>query len=185
MSRIIAGIGSRTTPESILKEMIEIGQWARENKVWVRSGKARGADQAFCRGAQEYCINYIPWKGFEKDFISRGRYFILPEKLSDEHYDMIHEFHPAPDRLSRGAFRLMARNCYQILGKGLTDPVAAVVCYTEQSLSPMGLPQWKGGTGFGCRLAQDWDIPILNMYDPQWDSEKTIKRLEEIFDGRE
>ena len=51
MSKVIAGVGSRQTPQHVLGEMVSIGAWARNNKVYVRSGHADGADWAFELGA--------------------------------------------------------------------------------------------------------------------------------------
>lgn len=180
---IIAGVGSRKISGQIRMEMIEIGRWARQEKVWVRSGRAEGSDQAFASGTQEYCIQYLPWASFNKDFISRAHDFVLPEKLTDYHHQLIKKYHPAPDKLSRGAYRLMARNCYQVLGKDLNQPVNAVICWCEEHYGPDGQTVWSGGTGFANRMAFDMDIPIINMYREQFDTaNKVIGYLKNILE---
>ena len=40
MSKIIAMVGARKTPDSIQEELIKIAKWCAENKIWLRSGKA-------------------------------------------------------------------------------------------------------------------------------------------------
>jgi hypothetical protein len=164
---IIAGVGSRKTPESILKEMILIGFFCRENKIWVRSGRAPGADQAFSMGAGNFCIEYIPWSSFESSFKSGARECILKWPISIFHSTLVENHHPAPNKLTLGAFKLMARNCHQILGASLEDPVSAVICWTEGGLR-------KGGTAFALNLADDYDIPIFNMALPQYSTCETV-----------
>ena len=184
MSKIIAMVGSRQTPISIQEELIKIAKWCAENKTWLRSGKADGADRCAAIGAQEYCIQYLPWASFNQDFISRAHDFILPEKLTDYHHQLINKYHPAPDKLSRGAYRLMARNCYQVLGKDLNQPVDAVVCWCEEHYGPDGQTVWSGGTGFALRLASDMGIPVINMYREQFDTaDKVIEYLKKNIYG--
>ena len=46
MSKIYTGIGSRETPEEVLKDMKKLGYILAENGWSLRSGHAPGADQA-------------------------------------------------------------------------------------------------------------------------------------------
>ena len=166
---IIAGIGSRETPEDILDQMTEIGAICRERKIFVRSGHAPGADQAFEFGAREYCIAYIPWKGFEGDTVTLGTKYIIPpdlEKLT--HYAK--QFHPAWEKLSPGAQKLMARNSCQVLGQNLESPADLIVCWTKDG-------QATGGTGQALRIAEKNNIPILNLYNRT--IEDVINQLQE------
>jgi len=159
-SKVITGIGSRSTPQLILGKMRDIGEWCRKNNIFVRSGHADGADWAFEAGAQEKCIAYLPWKSFNKDLISKAALCdVSREKEMFRAYDqLVDEFHPAPGRLTRGARLLMRRNCCQILGLTLEHPTQAVICWTDQG----GL---RGGTAFAMRIAVSRDIPIINMWD--------------------
>jgi hypothetical protein len=58
----------------------------------------------------------------------------------------------------------MARNSHQILGVGLNDPVAFVICWTpdgaehERECGPK-----TGGTGQAIRLASRRGIPVVNL----------------------
>jgi hypothetical protein len=185
MSKVIAGIGSRKTPSFILGEMISVGAWARNNHIYVRSGHADGADWAFESGADNYCIAYLPWKGFNsKLFGSRAHVYILEDPIPQSVLSLVEKYHPAASRLSRGAKRLMARNCYQVLGASLKDPVSAVVCWCEETEYTLtGKTLYAGGTGFACRIARDLDIPILNMYRKEYSTADLIKnKLSELLE---
>lgn len=167
---IIAGVGSRETPVTVLSSMHTIGDWCRANNVWVRSGHAPGADQAFEDGAQERCIAYIPWVGFERGFVSRAVLRVPSNmKALRGHAE---SYHPAWERLSDGAKSLMARNSAQVLGERLDSPVRAVVAWTKDGGN-------TGGTGQALRIAGNKGIPVLNMFRQEYaDAEKVCKHLE-------
>lgn len=171
---IIAGIGSRKTPNNILLEMTKIGEWARQNNHWIRSGHADGADWAFEQGAQERCIVYLPWKGFNRHLKSRARW-IVPE-ITYSHVNLTNIHHPKPEALSDGAFRMMARNVCQVLGEKLESYSDIVVCWT---------PDWKkpsGGTSQAIRIADSRGIPVLNMSAPGLGTaEEVIYAIEQTF----
>ena len=68
------------------------------------------------------------------------------------------KYHPAPDRLSAGALKLMARNYCQMFGSSTQAPSSSfVVCYTVDGKA-------TGGTGQAMRMAADAGIPILNAH---------------------
>lgn len=157
--KLLTGIGSRETPESICEEMTKLGAWAKSNQIYVRSGHADGADWAFEVGARESCIVYLPWRGFnnklEKREDTNAKYVIVPD---DEKYTKItREFHPRSDMLSAGGRKLMNRNACQILGINLDSPTECVVCYTSDWQKP------SGGTSQALRIADHYKIPIINM----------------------
>lgn len=152
---IIAGIGSRTTPEHILKDMERIGKWCCMNNVWVRSGHADGADWAFEKGAQSYCIAYLPWPRFNNHLKSAARTYVHSDNEAAR--ELVSKYHPCPSKLSSGAWRLMARNSYQLLGATLDNPSHAVVCWTKDGKA-------TGGTGQAIRMAQDSNIPVYNLF---------------------
>ena len=148
------GIGSRETPQDILLMMRMLGsKLARAGHV-LRSGGAIGADSAFERGARSTgipgtCEIFLPWKGFNNN----------PSELNTVCKDalaMAENLHPAWERGSFGARKLHARNCYQILGRNLNDPVSFVICWTVNG-------QRGGGTGQALRLAQKLNIPIYDL----------------------
>lgn len=149
---IYAGIGSRETPKAILDVMVLLGtELARMGWV-LRSGGASGADRAFeigadrLSGAKEI---YLPWKGFNGN----------PSPLfspSAEAFDMAAKFHPNWPACSAAAMSFHARNCHQVLGLGLNQPVDMVLCYTKGG-------RMQGGTGQALRLANALNIRIFDL----------------------
>lgn len=169
---IIAGIGSRETPQDILVEMQKIGMWCFFDKHWVRSGHADGADWAFERGAQDQCIAYLPWDGFNKHLESNAHLRVV--KPNCHTIKITKEFHPAFDKLSYGALCLMCRNVCQVLGQSLDSPVDAVVCWTKDG-------EASGGTGQAMRIADSRGIKILNMKHDEYNTaDKVIHALRSL-----
>lgn len=66
------------------------------------------------------------------------------------------EVHPAWDRCNEWARGMHSRNCHQILGYDLQNPVDAVICWT-----PKGNIQ--GGTATAIRIAMKYNIPVFNL----------------------
>lgn len=151
-----AGIGSRQTPPDILDIMAGLAvRLARQGYI-LRSGAADGADAAFELGCSEAGGKkeiYLPWKGFNGH--SSKLYFVnnKAQKLAES-------LHPAWNKCSQGAKKLLARNCYQLLGQDLATPVEFVVCWTKHA-------QMAGGTALGIRLAESRNIPVYNLADEE------------------
>lgn len=144
-NKLYAGIGSRETPERILNQMNAVAVVLQENGWRLRSGGAKGADDAFERGA-----------GVRKEI------FTAKDAANDKAAMALAEkFHPAWDRCSKFARALHARNGYILLGRDLATPVRFVLCWTKDGKA-------TGGTGQALRIAADpaCAIPIFNLYDP-------------------
>jgi hypothetical protein len=147
------GIGSRTTPASVLRDMEHIAQ-GFASKGWVlRSGGAAGADSAFERGAGDRVQIFLPWRGF-RDSASK---FTAP---SDAAMQLAGRFHPAWEHCSPTARKFHARNAHQILGPDLDSPSSLVVCWT-----PGG--ELVGGTAQALRMATHYGIPVFNLGSSQ------------------
>lgn len=147
--RYYAGIGSRETPADVLATMTEIARRLRARGFVLRSGGARGADQAFAAGAGEDAEIFLPWPGFE----GQQSRFCPPTTAA---YELAGQHHPAWAQLSDGARRLQARNSHQVLGWGLDDPVEFVVCWTPDG-------KGAGGTGQAIRIAAATGIPVFDL----------------------
>jgi hypothetical protein len=150
-----AGIGSRTTPTDILSKMMDIGELLAREKWVLRSGGADGADSAFeigCNRGNGHKEIFLPWPYFNKSTSE----LIRPSKAA---YELAAKIHPAWNKLSFGATALHARNCHQILGWELNDPVNVVICWTEGG-------KQVGGTATAIKLAKQHKIPILNLGCP-------------------
>lgn len=157
-SFVYCGIGSRETPDTILKLMVNIAVDLAQ-KGWVlRSGLAGGADQAFHVGAtiaNGHQENYIPCKGFNG---ANAQAIVAPDLPNwKDALRISSSFHPAWDRCSEVAKKLHGRNLYQIAGKDLDLTVDCVICWTKNG-------QEIGGTAQAMRIAKHLEIPIFNLF---------------------
>lgn len=143
-----AGIGSRETPTSLKPTIEQIVKRLDELGYTLRSGGAGGADTFFEEHAKMKDI-FLPWRGFN------GNDSKLYE-LSDEAFKMAARFHPAHERLSAGAKKMMARNCCQVMGQDLNTPSEFVICWTKDGKA-------SGGTGQAIRIAEHFQIPVWNL----------------------
>ncbi len=161
---IIAGIGSKETPEEVCSEMNVIGAWCKEHHITIRSGHAPGADQAF-ETAEEYCVAYIPWLGFEKAFVSNATLVLYQRNQAT--VDLARKYHPKYDYLSFGTKKLMERNIWQVLGEDLKTPAKAIVCWTKGA-------KLVGGTSQALRVAKDYNIPVINMALEEYNTAESV-----------
>lgn len=128
----------------------------------MRSGGAAGADEAFERGAERGLGDvevYRPdggWCGFEE---------LTPGGPSAGALALAGEVHPAWHRCSSYVRALHARNCHQVLGAGLEDPVRFVCCWTPDG-SLDGSSREAGGTGQALRVAVRFGVPVVNLARP-------------------
>lgn len=154
--RFYAGIGARKTPPDVLDLMTRIARRLCGLDFILRSGGAAGADSAFAAGAGLYARIYLadtygeavnPSRAYDGWALDRGR-------------ALFRRHHPAPDRCSAHAQRLLTRNAAILLGAGPEpDPVDFVVCWTPGA-------EVIGGTGHALRIAAEYQIPVFNLADP-------------------
>jgi len=149
IAKFYAGIGSRETPITLEPSISQIVTELNSQGYTLRSGGADGADTFFERHAIKKEI-YLPWRSFNRN--NSNLY-----TLTAEAFALAEKYHPAWDKLSQAGKKLMARNCYQILGRDLKSPVDFVVCWTKDGHA-------SGGTGRALRLAEDLNIPVYNLY---------------------
>lgn len=158
-SRYYAGIGSRETPETVLDLMTKVST-KLENEGWVlRSGGADGADSAFEMGVSspENKQIFIPSTYFNgRSNRHPGCYYACDFPAYPEARESVSKFHPAPERLSEYAYKLMARNAMQVLGPDLATHSRFVVAWTKGG-------KVSGGTGQALRIANHYHIPIFNL----------------------
>ena len=151
------GIGSRETPIEIQYLMSYISKLMHSKGYILRSGGANGADLAFETLISDKKEIYLPWKNFN-DSLSPLY------SVSKEAFELASTLHPNWKSLSEGAKKLMARNCYQILGANLDTPSAVVICWTPDGCTSHSSRTSKtGGTGQAISLASLYDIPIYNL----------------------
>ena len=80
---------------------------------------------------------------------------------TEEALEMAKTIHPnwdAPGMRAKNNWgrELHARNCYQVLGRGLNNPSKFLLCWTEGGKA-------VGGTRTAIKLAERYDVPILNF----------------------
>jgi hypothetical protein len=160
--KIYTGIGSRSTPESILNLIHLVSKKLDDMGFLLRSGGAKGADTAFEMFSNNKEI-YLPWNGFngrKHDDESYFNYTQCSGHLIAE--ETVINFHPNPKALSNAGQKLMARNAMQIMGRDYKSPTDVVICWTNET----------GGTNQALRIAKFHNISILNLKE---------KRVEKFF----
>jgi hypothetical protein len=151
-----AGIGSRQTPQSVINQMTEVAKELQSKGYTLNTGKTfggkeEGADQAFSMGTTK-------------------KNLFAPEGAGEREKVIAREIHPAPDALSDGGMKLMARNTNQIFGANLDTPVDFVLFYAEDKgkKGKTGENRPEGGTGQAVEMARAKGIPTINMQDTDW-----------------
>ena len=172
MQKIVTCIGSRELPEDKGLIVDKVAEFLFKNNCKIRSGGADGTDRRFQRiyeklkGSMEI---FLPWNGFQKLYVDNKQFFLVNEELCRP-YTI--KYHPAPDRLSKWALKLMDRNSSQVLGLNLNEPSDLTIAYTEGG-------KLKGGTSQALRIAMDAGIPIVNIgnYETYEEVEEQITRI--------
>ena len=150
-----AGIGSRETPDEILRLMEAIACALGDKGYTLRSGAAKGADSAFENGARHSAESpelYLPWADYESRVNARLDF------PTERALQIAAEYHPAWHRCSNGARLLHGRNSHIILGADCRTPAQFVIAWTKDG-------QNTGGTGQGLRIAKHHGVPIFNLHD--------------------
>ncbi len=149
-----AGIGSRETPEDICGMMSDIGRALFNRGYIMRSGGATGADRAFDMGTPGDAIVeiFLPWDGFNGQ---RDNMRLTPGELGNAR-QIAEKYHPNWPACSEGARKMHTRNVFQVLGRDLATPSRFVICWTKDGKA-------SGGTGQALRIAQAYEIPIINL----------------------
>lgn len=156
--RKVACIGSRDLSEGALEFCTQLARRlvvAGDGEVFVGSGNARGADQAFARGVNEIdptlLVLYLPWPGYEREAVVPGnRVRVPPWPAGFE--EAAAATHGAWDRLTRGPQALHTRNM-------------AIIADASLCVAWPGTTKWGGGTGTGMRRARALGIPLVDLSD--------------------
>lgn len=131
--------------------MFQIAQDLALEGYILRSGGAKGADQAFELGAGTFKEIYTP------------------DNVCDRALQIAAEVHPTGKgffKLKPYTQRLLARNVYQVLGRTLDNPVDFVICWTPDGCENHSTrSKQTGGTGQAIALASMLDIPVYNLYN--------------------
>lgn len=152
-----AGIGSRDITQVEESKIIRIADYLFKKGYFLYSGGADGADSAFERGCHGYGLKYLPWSKFNDKVISNIYSTVVH---SENSFESVRRYHPAPDALSPAANKLMSRNYFQVNGVGDFPKVDFVICCADPI---RGSEEVKGGTGQAVRIALDLNIPVFNI----------------------
>lgn len=160
--KVWAGIGSRETPSHICEVMSSIGSYMASLDWFLRTGAARGADQAFASGVAKVnaqkTILYLPWSTYEQEFVSSANFNIgctSPTLAAIRDASIIH---PNWAACGQGAQKLHGRNMHILAGKSLMSKVAFVIYYSQTDIV-------TGGTALGVKAARNLNIPVYNIRD--------------------
>lgn len=164
--KFYTGIGSRQTPNTILKWMSRLANSLIRDGWTLRSGHAVGADWAFEQGAASNAHIYLPWVGFgQKPYGSDpGRPILgtpfVPTNYQQNYATLIGLGIRNSNGTSEAIRKLHARNVCQVLGHA-EYPTASkfVVCWCP--LDRLGKPM--GGTATAVQLAQIKSVPVFNL----------------------
>lgn len=159
VKKYFAGIGSRQSPEDVLKVMKDISKYLAAQGWVLRSGGAEGADKAFEEGCDQILGEkeiFLPWKGYnDNPSLLYYKSKLIPEDIKHQSFELAEKYHPAWGQCSYGAKCLLARDGLQILGIDLKTPVSMVIFWSPK----IG----KGGTSQALRIAEDNNIKIFNL----------------------
>jgi predicted NAD-dependent protein-ADP-ribosyltransferase YbiA (DUF1768 family) len=171
-----AGIGSRETPQEVLDKMTEVAKYLDDLGYTLQTGftfkdkttglDEEGADKAFSDGAKNKIL-FGP-SGIRNTVNGKTSLDTYNPNVTIISNDVVKEIHPAPERLSSGAIKLMARNTNQIFGKNLDSTVDFVIFYSPETNNPL---RPKGGTGQAVEMARRKGIPTINMANDNWRDE--------------
>lgn len=151
-----AGIGSRETPGPILSEMTKVARHLERSGYLLRSGGARGADTAFELGVTNMYNKQI-YVAERNSVYTSNVFDELPIEIQRKTHKLVKSIYPAVTKRTEFVQKLHCRNAMILLGQNLESPVDFVVCWTEMS-------QEIGGTGVAVKIAREFDIPIINMF---------------------
>jgi hypothetical protein len=158
MIREYAGVGSRETPQPTLELMEAIAKLLGKNGYILRSGGARGADDAFKNGSLKHKL-YLPSETHRG--LTGINCLTLPKWAVAE--QLAEEYVKGWSYMDGFAKKLLTRNVFIMLGENLNSPVEFAVYWAK--ISPRG--EIAGGTGMGIRLAKDNDILTFNLNDTE------------------
>lgn len=146
MNKFYTGVGSRKTPQHILKIMQQVAEKLSSDGWILRSGGAVGADSAFESGACDRAKIY------------------LAKHATPEAEAIAKKFHPAWNRCSQFARRLHARNAFQVLGDDLKSPSSFLICWTpDGAVNHSQRSIRTGGTGTAISIASAYRVKVFNL----------------------
>lgn len=153
IKEIYTSVGSRKTPLEELMLQSKLVYLLNLLNITVRTGDCPEGGDLYTRHSVKVNPNAIE--------------VYRPSDVNDAALHLASQYHPYWDNCKWGARRLHARNGFQVLGMGLDDPSAFLVCYTESGALTQEerIKQFKktGGTGQAIALAEAHRVPVFNL----------------------
>lgn len=156
MAKLYAGIGSRDIPPEECALLTKLASELERRDYKLRSGGAFGSDSAFAAGVSSESMVEITTD-----------IHCTPAAMS-----IAQAHHPAWDRCSQYARKLLGRNAQIVLGRNLLTPVKFVIAWTQN-------PN-QGGTSIGIKIAQTYRIPVFNMAAHESPYESALAWIERL-----
>lgn len=162
-NRIYTGIGSRETPPDICRKLTDTATKLNSVGFTLRSGHAEGADKAFEKGSNQKEV-YVPWStfnGFSGDFVEFDEDL---KKFTAKEFDKYRKGQAEWIHIKEPVQKIMMRNVKQIIGEDVNNPKLSdfVICWADTDEQGNVV----GGTGFTVWVAKKFNIPILNINNP-------------------
>lgn len=185
------GVGSQTTPEPMCRFMSCISYVLGYMGYGLRSGRAKGADEAAESGVPPYMEKhaeiYLPKKNFGKPTHCRS-FYIEDSNIKMDAIELIrkHNIHESWENLlnSHGnSFAVSAhiRNVFQNLGilNRAESLSRFLICWTKDGAKTFEeTTQNTGGTRTAIRIACLFDIPVFNLATTE-DAERLLAMVHE------
>ena len=159
--RAYAGIGSREISKREVELIHRVAQLMNERGYVLYSGGAPGSDTEFESACEGRGVSFLPWESFA---VQRPYPIFEVVRHTKESVESIHKYHPAPDRLSKAAQKLMSRNYFQVNGVDSLPRVDVVICCATPTVDGV-----SGGTGQAVRIANAAGVQVINLRDPKWE----------------
>lgn len=152
MQIFITVTGSRRTPDHILNYLSRLSCRLQSVGITVRTGDAVGADSS-ARSCDSLIEVYAARDG----------------ELRTDAHTLAAKYHGAWDRCGMYARNLHARNCFQVAGRDLSNPVLSecVICWTPDGCETHAARSVAtGDTGTVISIAEaEFHIPVFNLYN--------------------
>ena len=160
--RWCTGVGSRETPAHILELMYKLSSKVSSRGWGIRTGNARGADEAFRSGAGNKLQVFSPGQEtFETTAIAKCLY---PNQQIWSKWEAKNSF----------AIPLHGRNPLQVFGPNMDEPSLGFICWTKDGCVHHNTRTLDtGGTGTAISIATIYaeartgrTVPVTNLNNP-------------------
>lgn len=152
-----ACLSNQDAPDEIKSVCEKLARVLVENGYTIRTSGGKGGEEAFEKGAGDKVEVYIPWKGFDQ----KQSQFC---KTKDEAKDVVRQFSPSFESLSKGVQTIIASKAHVILGKDLNSPIRFLVVWSLDGAETK--KECTAKTGFvstPIKIAESIQIPVFNL----------------------